>query len=100
MPGVLVLVYLFVLVPLGVMWSGYALAKLWSWFLVPALGVPPLSIPAAIGLSIVVSYMTYQKSTNTDEDKDTTERVIKDTVILALKPAVALGFGWVVAQWM
>lgn len=95
----LVLVYLFVLMPLGVMWSGFALSKLWAWFLVPAFGVPPLSIPAAIGLALVVSYMTYQ-DTNADEDKDTKERVIKGALTLALKPAMALGFGWVVAQWM
>lgn len=99
MIAVLVLVYLFVLIPLGVMWSGFALSKLWAWFLVPALGVPQLSIPAAIGLALVVSYMTYQ-NTNADEDKDTTERVINAALMLALKPAIALGLGWVVAQWM
>ncbi len=99
MLGFMVMVYLFVLMPLGVMWSGFALSKLWAWFLVPALGVPPLSIPAAIGLALVVSYMTYQ-GTNADKDRNTTERVIDGALTLALKPAIALGFGWVVAQWM
>lgn len=99
MNALIVLAYLFVLFPLGVMWSGYALSKLWAWFLVPALGVPALSIPAAIGLAMVVSYMTYQP-TKDDPDKDATEKAIEGALWLALKPAVALGFGWVIARWM
>ena len=99
MTVLIVLVYLCVLFPLGVMWSGYALSKLWVWFLVPALGVPALSIPAAIGLALVVSYMTHQP-TRDDPDKDATEKAIEGAISLALKPAVALGFGWVIARWM
>lgn len=93
------LFYLFVLLPLGVMWSGYALSKLWAWFLVPALGLPELSIPAAIGLAMVVSYMTYQP-TNTNKDKDANQQILEVLLSLALKPTLAIGFGWVVARWM
>lgn len=95
----MVLIYILVLIPMGVMWSGFALSKLWAWFFVPALGVPALSIPAAMGIALVVSYMTHQMQEN-KEGKDAPERLIESTVQMALKPALALGFGWLIAQWM
>lgn len=98
MAVLIVLAYLFVLLPLGVMWSGYVLSKLWAWFVVPALGVPELSIPAAIGLALIVSYMTHQ-ATNGDDDL-TPEALIEGVLWLAMRPAAALCFGWVIARWM
>ena len=35
------------LTPVSVIWNGYVLSILWGWFFVPALGLPPLSIPAS-----------------------------------------------------
>lgn len=38
--------------------NGWALMLLWNWFAVPLLGLPALaSIPAAIGLGLVVSLL-------------------------------------------
>lgn len=99
MMAAVVLAYLLVLLPISVMWSGFVLAKLWTWFVVPALGAAPLAVPSAIGLALIVKFMTHQ-DTGKSEGKDMTEVLIKGGVTLMLRPAVALGFGWVVAQWM
>lgn len=37
---------------------GYTLATLWGWFVVTTFAAPVLSIPAAIGLRIIVRYLT------------------------------------------
>ena len=36
---------------------GFVLSKVWSWFVVPALGVPALGVGAAIGVAFVVNVL-------------------------------------------
>lgn len=93
------LVYLFVLIPIAVIWSGFVLSILWDWFLVPTLGAPHLSIPTAIGLALVVSYMTHQKEP--ERDKPSHEQEAISTLVYSLmKPAVALLIGYIVSRWI
>lgn len=86
------------LIVFGVLWSGYALSILWGWFVVPTFHLPALSIPAAIGISMIVSYMTHQRPPE-DKDVSSTEKLVKAGIQLTLKPAFALGFGWIVRYW-
>ena len=93
---------LFGLAALGSIWSGYVLTILWAWFVVPTFGLPPLALAPAIGLAVVVSYLTHQyhpKAAKPDgEGKwDETCRVIGH---MAFKPAMALLVGWIVKQWI
>lgn len=76
--------------------NGYALSVLWGWFVVPAFGVPALSVPAAIGLAMVVGMMAKQIEIN-DDDKD---QAGKRLAAIFLKPLLALLLGWIVKQWM
>ncbi len=45
----------------GQLLRGYVVFKLWGWFCVPALGLPPIGIAAAIGITLLVSYLTVQE---------------------------------------
>ena len=77
-------------------WSGYVLSVLWSWFMVPAFGLPTLSIPLAIGIAIIISYMT-RDLTNTEKNKKSASEVLALAIGWAIfKPALALMIGWVV----
>lgn len=49
--------------------NGWILTKLWLWFIVPLFDLGPLRIPYAIGLSIVVSFLTHQIDTTKSENK-------------------------------
>ena len=87
---------------IGAIWSGYVLTILWAWFVVPTFGLPPLALAPAIGLAVVVSYLTHQyhpKPAKPDDDGkwDETARVIAHMVF---RPAIALLVGWIVKQWM
>ena len=40
--------------------NGWALSLLWGWFIVPVFSAPALTLGQAIGIAMVVSFLTYQ----------------------------------------
>ncbi len=40
--------------------KGFVLVKLWEWFIVYQFHLPSLTIPLALGITIIVSMLTYQ----------------------------------------
>lgn len=88
-----------VLLTLQALWSGYVLSKLWLWFVVTTFELAPLSIPAAIGISLVVRYLTYMPP-QIDKDKSPTERLIESTVYAFIIPLFALVVGSIVSLFM
>lgn len=84
---------------LSILWSGYVLSVLWRWFMVPGLGLPPLSIGYAIGLAIVVGYITKEESAS-PKDKEWNEILTEAFLKAALRPALALGMGAIVVAFL
>jgi len=83
------------------LFNGYALSVLWGWFIVPTFNSPQLSIPAAIGVSMIVGYLAKTiKVDDEDKQKPFGETLFKGAVLSVLKPTIALMFGWVVSVWM
>lgn len=81
--------------------GGYALSVLWGWFVVPTFGAPTLGIVPAIGIAIVVGYLTHQMNEcKKEEDDDLGAKITKLVVITLGKPAFALFFGWIVHLFM
>ena len=90
------------LVAIGAVWRGYVLTILWGWFVVPTFGMSPLALVPAIGLSVVVGYLTHQytpKAVKPEDDGKWDETVRAISHILR-QPVFALLVGWVVKQWM
>ena len=81
------------------LWSGFVLSILWGWFIAATFDIQTIGIAPAIGLSLVVRYLTYQQAP-TDTSKTSTERVIEALVVAFLQPTFALAFGWLVHQFM
>jgi len=79
--------------------NGWAFSKLWQWFMVPTFNLAALSIPSAIGIGYVVSYLTHQIKED-DEDRSFSEKMIIGVVQGTCKPIFALLFGAIVAQFM
>ena len=87
-----------VLIPVTSILNGWVLTKLWGWFVVPVFGLPALSIAPAIGLSIIVGYLTIHANKSNDSSSN-------DGVGLALFKAIStpllyLFFGWIVSLFM
>lgn len=80
--------------------NGYALSVLWGWFVVPTFGAPALGVVPAIGVAMVVSYLTYQMHDCKKEETSFGETIAKGTAVAILKPSFALFFGWIVHMFM
>lgn len=93
-----------VLTVLGAIWSGYVLSILWGWFIVPTFNLPALSIPLAIGIALVISYVTHQTNFDKKKEELTDMENLKYAgrvfSWLALKPALALLIGWIVLKFI
>lgn len=77
--------------------SGYVLSILWAWFIIGTFGLPVLTIPVAMGIMVVVSYLTKQPNF-ANEDK---EDYLKRTNILAIvKPLGTLAVGWIIKSFI
>jgi putative flippase GtrA len=85
---------------LSPIWRGYALSKLWLWFIVSTFGAAPLGIAQSIGLALVVSFLTHQYDSYEDKEKSATERMVTGVVIAFLSPAMALLIGWIVKGFL
>jgi hypothetical protein len=85
-------------IPIGVIWSGYVLSVLWRWFVVPWFGLAPLSVVQAIGLALVIGFLTHQHIKNDYEDSTT--ELIYQIAMAIFRPAFALFFGWIVKSFI
>jgi len=88
------------LIALSAIFNGYVLKVLWGWFIIPIFHLPQLSIPSAIGIALVVGYLT--KQTNDCKEKERTggERISRAILEAVLRPSFALFFGWIVQKFM
>lgn len=85
----------FVPLMIGAMVSlgGWVISVLWGWFVVPAFGLPAISIPTAIGIDSIVTYMTWH---GYKEDDSSTG---KKFLMVLVRPGIMLLIGWVVHRF-
>lgn len=69
--------------------SGFTLSILWGWFMVPVFHLPELSIPQAIGISVVIHFLTNKDAGRKDD------REVSLPQILFYYPGVLL-LGWLI----
>ena len=74
--------------------DGWALSVLWGWFIVPIFGLPVLTQVQALGVALVMGFMTKQY-TQTDKDRNW-----EGVGYAFVKPIFAVIMGWVILQFM
>ena len=84
-----------VIIAVNAMLNGWVLSMLWGWFMVPTLGLPVLSLAPAIGIALVISYLTHQTIDCESKKKELEEKVAYAALVI-LRPFFVLFFGWVV----
>lgn len=85
----------------GSILNGWALSKLWAWFMVTTFGLPSLSIPAAIGVAMVASYLTREiDETKKQDDEKYWVKMLQCALICTVKPLFAICFGSIVKLWL
>lgn len=80
--------------------NGWVLSVLWGWFIVPTFGAPSISIVQAIGIALVVSFLTRKTDTKDDDTRSTKEKFAVASIAVFIAPAFALFFGWIVHFFM
>ncbi len=78
---------------LSSVWYGYVLTILWAWFIVPVFKLPILSIPVAIGIALIVRYLTH-KGTKKEEIN------LKFLSMEFFNPLAVLFIGWIVSHFL
>ena len=73
--------------------KGFVLTKLWAWFIVPVFELPMLKLWEAVGISMLLSYMTFSGKTFYKNHK---EDNITGTILSFTLPWIVLFFGWIV----
>lgn len=84
-----------VAIPAAVVLNGWALSILWRWFIVATFHAQALTVTQAIGVTVVVGYVTHQREVS-DKTADWKSSV---SAIIA-KPLGSLAFGWIITQFM
>ena len=79
--------------------NGYVLTILWDWFVVPFFGIDSLSIPSAIGIAMIVRYLTHQREAHDDKEK-VMDKLGEAFIYAIIMPLFVLFAGWVVALFM
>jgi len=96
----LLIPFIFAGIILSIILKGWVLSILWSWFIVPTLGLPILSIPIAIGISIVVGLLTHQYNDFNTTDTKMSELIGKSIGHSIIGPLLTLFVGWVVHSFI
>lgn len=77
--------------------NGWVLTILWGWFIVPLFSLPPLSLPIAIGIALIIKMLT-ASNINPRSDKTNEEKFKAFGQLLLslfLTPMIALLWGWI-----
>jgi hypothetical protein len=90
---------LILVLPIGVLLQGAVLAIAWDWFVVSTFEITTITIPQAMGISIVGS-MIAGASPNSDSDKDGIEIFLEGLMKATVIPLFYLVVAWTILQFM
>src|SRR5688572_29285692 len=80
--------------------NGLALSVMWGWFIVPTFSLPQITIVQAIGIGMVVGFLTHQDIDCEPKKEDTNEKLSKAVAHVILRPLMALLFGGILHTFM
>lgn len=79
--------------------NGFVLCILWSWFIIPVFHLPKLFLVQAIGIGLVIDYLTKQhnfKKENEFDEIHMDENKIRSVIFSLMKPIIVLIMGWII----
>ena len=80
--------------------NGWVLSIMWGWFFVPVLGLPSLSVVQAIGIAMVISYLTSHRDPESNSNEDAGEKFGKAVAHAIFYPLFTLFVAWIVHLFM
>ncbi len=95
-------IYLIIAIPVTLL-HGFVFQKIWHWFIFP-LGMADITLPHALGISMVIGYLTHQidieqlMKERTKEEE--IEKNINEIIFSVIKPLMYLLIGWIYLQFI
>jgi len=83
--------------PALVIYDGFILKTIWNWFIPEIFGITPLTIPQAIGLSLVIAYFKPSKSSDKDDDENP---IVTHLIYPIAQGLFILFLAWITFQFM
>ena len=77
---------------IGTVINSFVLTKLWAWFIVPIFELNPLRLIEAMGILLIVTFITPK---NTKKDGETWEKVLESFIFTITLALMTLGMGWI-----
>jgi hypothetical protein len=89
------------IIVLSSIWRGYVLTILWAWFIVPVFHLPALGIVAAIGFSLMITFLTYHHQREDQADtRSAGEQFGQGMMIALIWPLIYLGMGYLIQLFL
>ena len=81
---------------------GFVLVKLWVLFVIPIFNVPVIGIAQAIGISLVIGFLTAQKPVKQEikKNKDVWDDFLTSFFTMIVASLVILAFAWIINQFL
>lgn len=89
-----------ILMVVGSIMGGWALSTMWGWFIVPIFELPTLTIAQAAGVSCVAGLFRTVKVNQESNDNDFVVTIAKSVGVVVFVNLFAVGWGWVVYQFI
>lgn len=84
----------------GTIMNGWALTVLWTWFIVPVFNLPTLSIIQAIGIGMVVTFLTRHSIDKEEDAKDIGAAISTAIVSAVVVPLLTVGIGYIISLFL
>lgn len=92
-----VFILTWLLMPFTTYFRGWAMVKIWNWFIGPWFALPSLSIPVAMGMILFLSAMTNMQ--RHAEQRVTTKEVWTRFFAWSLACPMFVGFAWLILKF-
>lgn len=97
--GALVLAPVFIVS--SALMRGWTITVLWKWFVVSSFHIQSLGIAQAIGLGMLVSFLTYTSKADLPKEKRSLGRTCVDAILETIvSPLLILGIAGIVRLWV
>lgn len=75
-------------------------AHLWNWFFATTFGLPTITLLQSLGLSLLVSFWTFQHFTYKGKDERDLNQKLGEMGLMLIRPWLMLLFGYIVHSYL
>lgn len=93
------IIFIILIIPMIIL-NGFVISTLWDWFVVPIFGFQSLTIPQALGLGLISTYLTGNITDYAKRSEDNPKDNLVYMLGIYFRPAIFLFMGWVCTWFM